>query len=156
MPATEVSPSLSASPLTSGSDTEPESESRFLPLRKLPVFSNGNGLKKEPETERRKSSNGWQREPETEEKFRSLVDASQEGFIREAVEILIEKGVFESTRRDNRVLEWRHPEELERIFDFDLRKTPESHQRLLALIKDTIKYSVKIGHPYFINQLYSR
>ncbi|KAK9753802.1 Ion transport protein [Popillia japonica] len=58
------------------------------------------------------------------------------------------------TSRDNKVLEWHDPVEMVKIFDFALRDKPSSHDDLKKIVKDTIRYSVKTGHPYFINQLF--
>lgn len=51
--------------------------------------------------------------------------------------------------------QWCDPEKLQSILDLQLRTTPADHDVLLSLIKDTIHYSVKTGHPYFVNQLFS-
>lgn len=72
---------------------------------------------------------------------------------------MLEEAVFAGTDRANKVCEWRDPAELRRAIDLSLPhgadSAPMDHEQLLGLVKDTIKYSVKTGHPYFINQLYS-
>lgn len=55
-----------------------------------------------------------------------------------------------------RVLEWKEPEQLRRLIEFDVTEEPASQDRLLELMEDVIKYSVKTGHPRFVNQLFSR
>lgn len=40
-------------------------------------------------------------------------------------------------------------------FDFNLTNSASTHDHLIELLEDTIKYSVKTGHPYFVNQLFS-
>lgn len=88
--------------------------------------------------------------------FESLPNKDHhEKFIRQSVDILLNEAVFRGTSRDNRVLEWRNPEELEKLFDLELREDATTHNELIQLIRDTIKYSVKTGHPYFVNQLFS-
>lgn len=89
--------------------------------------------------------------------FASLPDRQRHSqFLKEAVDLMLEKAVFEATSRTNRVVEWRAPEELKKLMDLDLSADRVSHDRLLQLLKDIIQYSVKTGHPYFVNQLFSR
>lgn len=78
-----------------------------------------------------------------------------EKFIQRSVELLLKNAVFEGTNRRNKVLEFQTPEQLKKQFDFDVGKSPITHDDLLKLLEDTIKYSVKTGHPYFVNQLFS-
>lgn len=72
---------------------------------------------------------------------------------QKVVDILFKNVVF-TTNRDKVVL-WKHPDDLKEIFDFSLDQIGTSQEKLLNIIKNTIKYSVKTGHPYFLNQLYS-
>ncbi|KAH8400543.1 hypothetical protein KR222_006185 [Zaprionus bogoriensis] len=81
--------------------------------------------------------------------------AEFEGFIRACVDEIIELAVFQGTNRSSKVVEWHEPAELRRLFDFELRDKGESQEQLRQLLRETIKFSVKTGHPYFINQLYS-
>lgn len=81
--------------------------------------------------------------------------ADHEEFIKRCVEILIKEAVFQGTSRENKVSEWCSPEELMKKIDFNLYNSASSHDELVGLLKDTIKYSVKTGHPYFVNQLFS-
>ncbi|KAL0270929.1 UNVERIFIED_CONTAM: hypothetical protein PYX00_008199 [Menopon gallinae] len=76
-------------------------------------------------------------------------------FIKKSAEIIIKNAVFDGTNRENKVLEWRDPQVLEKAFDYALRREGETDERLYKLIGDVIKYSVKTGHPYFVNQLFS-
>lgn len=88
--------------------------------------------------------------------FASLPHKSRhEDFIKEAADILINQAVFQSTNRSNRVTEWRDPEELKKILQLEPTSAPESQEKLLRRLEDVIKYSVKTGHPYFVNQLFS-
>jgi glutamate decarboxylase len=89
--------------------------------------------------------------------FASLPDRQQHSqFLKEAVDLMLEKAVFQATNRSNRVVEWRAPEELQKLIDLDLSADPVAHDKLLQLLKDVIQYSVKTGHPFFVNQLFSR
>lgn len=82
-------------------------------------------------------------------------NANHEEFIRKSVEILLKDAVFNGTLRENKVLEWCSPEEMMKKIDFNLHNSSSTHEELHELLKDTIKYSVKTGHPYFVNQLFS-
>ncbi|KAJ8963373.1 hypothetical protein NQ318_018849 [Aromia moschata] len=74
-------------------------------------------------------------------------------FLEKVVELLFKNVVF--TTRQDKVLLWQTPEELEEQFDFSLSQNGESQEKLISLLKNTIKFSVKTGHPYFVNQLFS-
>ncbi|KAF5280914.1 hypothetical protein FQR65_LT03063 [Abscondita terminalis] len=74
-------------------------------------------------------------------------------FIQDVVEILFKNVIF--AKNCDKVVLWKHPEELLEVFDFSLQQTGVTQDKLLTLIKNTIKFSVKTGHPYFINQLFS-
>ncbi|XP_027848865.2 cysteine sulfinic acid decarboxylase [Aphis gossypii] len=88
--------------------------------------------------------------------YRSAPNAADhEAFIRDAVRLMLEQAVFRGTDRRRPVLNWKSPEELQAAFDFTLDRSPTTHGHLLHLIEDTIQHSVKTGHPYFINQLFS-
>ncbi|XP_050509319.1 cysteine sulfinic acid decarboxylase [Diabrotica virgifera virgifera] len=78
-----------------------------------------------------------------------------EDFFRASLEVLLKEAVFEGTDRGNKVLNFQNPEHLFKIFDFQLRKSPSTHADLLKIVKDVVLYSVKTGHPYFVNQLFS-
>lgn len=89
------------------------------------------------------------------ERFESLPNrAGHEKFIRDSIEIMI-SAIFEDTQRENRVLEWHQPDELRKLFDMSLKVESDSDENLLDLVRNVIKYSVKTGHPYFVNQLFS-
>ncbi|KAJ8926035.1 hypothetical protein NQ315_009890 [Exocentrus adspersus] len=86
--------------------------------------------------------------------FRPVPEVEKHGeFLREVVELLFKNVVF-TTRRD-KVLLWQTPEELEKQFDFGLKQHGDDQEKLINLLRNTIKFSVKTGHPYFINQLFS-
>jgi glutamate/tyrosine decarboxylase-like PLP-dependent enzyme len=53
------------------------------------------------------------------------------------------------------VVEWHEPKALRGIIDFPARSSGESHEALLRHVAAIIRYSVKTGHPHFVNQLYS-
>lgn len=92
---------------------------------------------------------------EANERFLSLPNRSQEKFLRALFDDILNKAVFDGTKRENKVLEWTDPEELQAKFDMTLKDEPDTDEELLQLANQTIKYSVKTGHPYFVNQLFS-
>lgn len=62
---------------------------------------------------------------------------------------------FESVARENAVSRWREPGYLQSIINFDLSDNPQSQHELLEMARKIFKFSVKTGHPYFMNQLFS-
>lgn len=89
--------------------------------------------------------------------FQSAPSKMQHGeFFRDCIDTVLEEAVFKGTDRKNRVVNWKAPEELQQMIDFTLKRSPSTHDKLLQHIKNVIKYSVKTGHPYFMNQLFSR
>ncbi|XP_046659625.1 cysteine sulfinic acid decarboxylase isoform X2 [Homalodisca vitripennis] len=77
-----------------------------------------------------------------------------EKFIQEAVKLMLDEAVF-SLDRQTPVVQWTEPDELLERLDLQIERHPTTHDKLLQLMSDTIKYSVKTGHPYFMNQLFS-
>ena len=84
-----------------------------------------------------------------------LSQDKHEPFLRQCVEELLQEALFKGIAKDQKVLQWTNPEELTKIFDMSLHREPQSDEQLLEAIRSTIKYSVKTGHPYFVNQLFS-
>ncbi|XP_057377339.1 cysteine sulfinic acid decarboxylase-like [Daphnia carinata] len=78
-----------------------------------------------------------------------------EQFIRQVIDVLLKEAVFQGTSNDSLVIEWMEPESLMALLGEELPKNPESDDNLIKLIKDVVRYSVKTGHPHFINQLFS-
>ena len=93
----------------------------------------------------------------TDDSFRTRpVQQQHEGFMRQVMDIILKDAVFNGTSRSNSVCEWMEPESLMAIVGKDLPKNPQSEEVLIDLIKTVVRYSVKTGHPHFINQLFSR
>lgn len=78
-----------------------------------------------------------------------------EPFLKRCLDELLEEALFKGISKDQKVLNWTNPEELSQVFDMSLHQDPQSDEQLLEAIRKTIKYSVKTGHPYFVNQLFS-
>lgn len=91
-----------------------------------------------------------------QQRYASLpVREKHEHFFRQLINLVFEKAVFDGTSRENKVNEWISPEDLKKTISLALKDEPDSDEQLLKLAQDTIKYSVKTGHPYFVNQLFS-
>jgi len=91
-----------------------------------------------------------------DERYRSLPNRQKhEAFLTNFVKEVLDNAVFNATNRENKVNEWRNPEQLSQILDLQLKSKPDSDAKLMQLVHDVIKYSVKTGHPYFVNQLFS-
>lgn len=88
--------------------------------------------------------------------FESTPTIKEHGeFIRNSVDLLLKHAVFEGTNRGNKVLEYRSPDQLKKLIDFGVENSPSTHDELTKLLREVIQYSVKTGHPYFVNQLFS-
>ncbi|KZC06714.1 PREDICTED: cysteine sulfinic acid decarboxylase-like [Dufourea novaeangliae] len=75
-------------------------------------------------------------------------------FLEKLITVLIDS-TFESVSRENPVLRWRDPAHLQDIIKFDVQDGPRSQDNLLEIASKVFKYSIKTGHPYFMNQLFS-
>ncbi|XP_055985577.1 acidic amino acid decarboxylase GADL1 isoform X1 [Sorex fumeus] len=78
-----------------------------------------------------------------------------EKFVEEACRLIMKEVVLKATDVNEKVCEWRSPEQLKHLLDLEMRDTGESHHKLLELCQDVIRYSVKTNHPRFFNQLYA-
>lgn len=76
-------------------------------------------------------------------------------FLKETLQLLVDNAVFQATDRNNKVVEWVEPEDLKKQLDLRLGDEGITHATLLRYLRGVIRYSVKTGHPYFINQLFS-
>jgi len=79
-----------------------------------------------------------------------------ENFFRQVFETILDDAIFEGLKRENPVVTFQLPETLAQTLSLTVGEEPiGSHDQLLESIKQVIKYSVKTGHPHFVNQLYS-
>ncbi|RLU20663.1 hypothetical protein DMN91_007276 [Ooceraea biroi] len=78
-----------------------------------------------------------------------------EKLFRDFFELVLQQAVFQSTSGKDRVVEWVDPYDLRSVVDLSLPAEGVNHEELLMLTRDIIKYSVKTGHPHFVNQLFS-
>ncbi|CAH1241293.1 GAD1 [Branchiostoma lanceolatum] len=79
----------------------------------------------------------------------------EEDFLKAAFQVIMEDGVRKGRDVTQKVVDFHQPDELRSLLDLEIRDAPEDHQRLIKHMKDTIKYSVRTGHPRFFNQLFS-
>lgn len=87
--------------------------------------------------------------------WRSLpVEKSHRLFLERVSSILIEN-VFEGVHREEPVIRWRDADHLAEIISFDLSEEPKPQETVIEMIDKVYKFSVKTGHPYFMNQLFS-
>lgn len=62
---------------------------------------------------------------------------------------------MQGTSRRSKVVEWVEPAKLRSLVDLSLPDSGVSHEDLLQLVRSVVRYSVKTGHPRFVNQLFS-
>jgi len=86
--------------------------------------------------------------------FDTAEDARKDDFLRGVFQIILKKGINDAFNRKNKVVEFKHPEDLAASLDLGLPENGDSNKKLLQLCEDTVRYSVKTGHPRFFNQLY--
>ncbi|KAM8967072.1 acidic amino acid decarboxylase GADL1 [Pelodytes ibericus] len=85
-----------------------------------------------------------------------IIDSSAgEKFVDEIYKMLMNEVVQKATNVTEKVCEFQDPEILKKLLDLNLKDSGESHQKLMQLCQNTIKYSVKTSHPRFFNQLYA-
>ncbi|XP_038642244.1 cysteine sulfinic acid decarboxylase [Scyliorhinus canicula] len=78
-----------------------------------------------------------------------------EQFVQRAFQIIFEEAIRKGTSVDEKVCEWKEPEELQDLLDLDLVDAGEAPEKLLERCQDIIRYSVKTVHPRFYNQLFA-
>ncbi|CAL4074894.1 unnamed protein product, partial [Meganyctiphanes norvegica] len=81
--------------------------------------------------------------------------AQHKHFLNQLHELILDQAVFTGTSRSSKVCDWMEPEKMSSALSLSLGKEGVTQSQLLQLFGDIIKYSVKTGHPYFVNQLYS-
>uniref|UniRef100_UPI00398E89D4 cysteine sulfinic acid decarboxylase isoform X3 n=1 Tax=Pristiophorus japonicus TaxID=55135 RepID=UPI00398E89D4 len=78
-----------------------------------------------------------------------------EQFVQDAFQIILEEAIRKGTDVDEKVCEWKEPDELRDLLDLDLLDAGEPHEKLLERCQNVIRYSVKTIHPRFYNQLFA-
>nr|ABF22453.1 cysteine sulfinic acid decarboxylase [Takifugu rubripes] len=86
----------------------------------------------------------------------SLVNHSEgQFFLNEAFKIIVDEVLNKGTDVQQKVCDWKEPEELAQLLDLELRAAGEPHHRLLERVRDVAKYSIKTSHPRFFNQQFA-
>ncbi|XP_064614729.1 cysteine sulfinic acid decarboxylase-like [Liolophura sinensis] len=90
--------------------------------------------------------------------MRSGVPADGSGrdltFLKHLTEVIMSDALDKALRPESKVVEFRHPKELESLVDLRLEDKPVGDVQLLDMCRKVIKYSVKSGHQNFYNQLF--
>uniref|UniRef100_H2ZM90 Uncharacterized protein n=2 Tax=Ciona savignyi TaxID=51511 RepID=H2ZM90_CIOSA len=76
----------------------------------------------------------------------------QDKFLNDVFQMCMQRAVQASRDRNTPLVNFKKPEELKKLLNFELQGTGESHTNLLALCDKVFDYSVLSGHPYFFNQ----
>jgi len=74
------------------------------------------------------------------------VPESGQHFLQQLHDLMVKEVFEKSKNRKSRVVEFKHPKELESMLDLSL-ENPTSDEKLLEICKDVIRYSVKTGLP---------
>lgn len=141
---------------------EQQKQQQQLPEKIFDDHSSGSssGVSEDEEHEfspviKRSANQSQKMSSDASERHFSLPNRSHEKFLRTLFDNVLNGAIFDGTKRENKVLEWTDPEEMKEKFDMSLKDEPDTDDELLKLANDTMKYSVKTGHPYFVNQLFS-
>ncbi|GLH12200.1 Glutamate decarboxylase [Gryllus bimaculatus] len=74
-------------------------------------------------------------------------------FLSKIVRLLQDEEALQP-RRNDQVVQFQHPRELQELLPLALNKDPLPDDDIVEACRQVIKYSVKTNHPYFFNQLY--
>lgn len=73
-------------------------------------------------------------------------------FLQKVIDILLDY-VNACNDRNEKILEFHHPEDMKKLLDLEIAEQPVPLQQLIVDCATTLKYQVKTGHPHFFNQL---
>ncbi|KAH3707258.1 hypothetical protein DPMN_066657 [Dreissena polymorpha] len=76
-------------------------------------------------------------------------------FLDNVHKLIVDDVLVRSTSRENKVVNFRDPVELQELLDLTISPDGAEHDTLVEACKNVIEYSAKTGHPRFFNQLYS-
>ena len=91
-----------------------------------------------------RSTNKQGMENETTHEVNKSTQENQQYFLDNLYSMMISEVIEKAKDRTNKIVEFKHPKELEKLFDLEIKERTSDDQ-LLALCKDIIKYSVKTG-----------
>ncbi|XP_071103168.1 cysteine sulfinic acid decarboxylase-like isoform X1 [Haliotis cracherodii] len=75
-------------------------------------------------------------------------------FLSAMFDVMVKEALQEGLDVNSKVVEFKHPKDLESSMDLDIGQAGTPDQTLISMTKQIVKYSVKSGHPHFFNQLY--
>jgi len=81
-------------------------------------------------------------------------DPQTREFLEKVIEVCIDYVVAQNDRNE-KVLDFKHPEDMKKLLNLDIPDDPVNLQQLIADCATTLQYQVKTGHPHFFNQLSS-
>ncbi|KAM3724665.1 Glutamate decarboxylase [Dirofilaria immitis] len=73
-------------------------------------------------------------------------------FLYEIVKILLDY-INEENRREKKILDFHHPNEMQKLIDLTIPDTPRTLQELLQDCQEVLRLGVRTGHPRFFNQI---
>ncbi|XP_064594414.1 cysteine sulfinic acid decarboxylase-like isoform X2 [Liolophura sinensis] len=75
-------------------------------------------------------------------------------FLDDLYKVIVDEALAKGCNVNTKVVDFQFPEKLSTLIDTEIKKEPESHDKLLDLARQIIQYSVKTGNPRFFNQQY--
>ncbi|CAH1772709.1 unnamed protein product [Owenia fusiformis] len=84
----------------------------------------------------------------------TLYTKEVKGFLDDLYKLVMDEAMVKGTDRAEKVVDFKHPEELKALLGLSIGETGATNEELLEACRKAIKYSVHTGHPLFINQLY--
>jgi len=82
-------------------------------------------------------------------------DSATLSMLNEVHSLICQAALCEGTDRQNKVLEFKHPQQLKELLELHISDDAASKEDIMEICKKVIKYSVKTAHPYWCNQLYT-
>ncbi|VDO47439.1 unnamed protein product, partial [Brugia timori] len=77
---------------------------------------------------------------------------SAKKFLEEIVKILLEY-INEENQRENKILDFYHPAEMQKLIDLSIPDNPRTLHQLLQDCREVLRLGVRTGHPRFFNQI---
>lgn len=95
---------------------------------------------------------------ETKRKRKACAEAQngtpEEGRLLQKVLELVEREHLISCPEDAKIVEFKHPKELEALLQLDISNQGMDHTQAEAFMEKVVRYSVRTQHPHFYNQFY--
>ncbi|CAO4368404.1 unnamed protein product [Caenorhabditis nigoni] len=75
-----------------------------------------------------------------------------EEFLNRVVQVLL-KYIKDQNDRDQKILEFHHPDKMQMLIDLSIPEQPENLLKLVKSCEDVLRLGVRTGHPRFFNQI---